>query len=108
MNILAVGAKELGIRLTPFQLDQFEAYFKELADWNQRINLTSVVEYEEVQVIHFLDSLTVILAVPGGLGSLGSVIDIGADMTVVGNVVTDSIHTVDGVVRTVTCVAVGS
>ena len=32
----------------------------------------------------------------------------GADMTVVGNVVTDNIHTVDGVVRTVTCVAVGS
>ena len=32
----------------------------------------------------------------------------GADMTVVGNVVTDNIHTVDGVVRTVTCVAVGT
>ena len=31
----------------------------------------------------------------------------GADMTVVGNVVTESIHTVTGVVRTVTCVAVG-
>ena len=32
----------------------------------------------------------------------------GPDMTVVGNVVTDNIHTVGGVVRTVTCVAVGS
>ena len=31
-----------------------------------------------------------------------------SDMTVVGNVVTDNIHTVDGVVRTVSCVAVGS
>ena len=30
------------------------------------------------------------------------------DMLVVGNVVTDKIHTVTGVVRTVTCVAVGS
>lgn len=30
------------------------------------------------------------------------------DMSVVGNVVTDNIHTVAGVVRTVTCVAVGS
>ena len=29
------------------------------------------------------------------------------DMTVVGNLVTSSIHTVPGVVRTVTCVAVG-
>ena len=30
------------------------------------------------------------------------------DMTVVGNVVTENIHTVTGVVRTVTCVAVGN
>ncbi len=32
----------------------------------------------------------------------------GDDMSVVGNVVTERIHTVTGVVRTVTCVAVGS
>ena len=32
----------------------------------------------------------------------------GPDMTVVGNVVTEDIHTVPGVVRTVTCVAVGN
>ena len=31
----------------------------------------------------------------------------GADMAVVGNIVTEHIHTVPGVVRTVTCVAVG-
>ena len=30
------------------------------------------------------------------------------DMTVVGNLITNHIHTVAGVVRTVTCVAVGS
>jgi DNA-binding Lrp family transcriptional regulator len=32
----------------------------------------------------------------------------GDDMSVVGNLVTEKIHTVTGVVRTVTCVAVGS
>ena len=32
----------------------------------------------------------------------------GDDMTMVGNIVTERIHTVPGVVRTVTCVAVGS
>ena len=32
----------------------------------------------------------------------------GDDMAVVGNLVTEKIHTVTGVVRTVTCVAVGS
>ena len=78
MSILDEGAQELGVPLTPMQLDQFETYFGELVDWNQRMNLTSVVEYKEVQVKHFLDSLTVVLAIPGGLGSLRSVIDVGA------------------------------
>jgi len=78
MSTLDERAQELAIRLTPLQLDQFEIYLKELAHWNQRINLTSVVGYEEVQVKHFLDSLTVALAVPGGLASAGSVIDVGA------------------------------
>ena len=32
----------------------------------------------------------------------------GPDMGVVGNIVTEHIHTVPGVVRTVTCVAVGN
>lgn len=32
----------------------------------------------------------------------------GTDMAVVGNIVTEKIHTVAGVVRTVTCVAVGT
>ena len=32
----------------------------------------------------------------------------GDDMSVVGNLVTEGIHTVQGVVRTVTCVAVGA
>jgi len=32
MEILSEGAKELGIRLTSLQLDQFETYFGELAD----------------------------------------------------------------------------
>ncbi len=32
----------------------------------------------------------------------------GSDMSVVGNLVTEKIHIVQGVVRTVTCVAVGS
>ena len=31
-------------------------------DWNQRINLTSITGYEEVQIKHFCDSLTVTLA----------------------------------------------
>ncbi|PKB74567.1 MAG: 16S rRNA (guanine(527)-N(7))-methyltransferase RsmG, partial [SAR202 cluster bacterium Io17-Chloro-G8] len=61
MGLLKAGAAQLRVALSEEQLDQFEAYFQELADWNQRANLTAIIEYEDVQVKHFLDSLTVYL-----------------------------------------------
>lgn len=63
MERLITGATKLGINLTPVQTEQFETFYRLLADWNRHINLTSVIDYEEVQVKHFLDSLTVVLAV---------------------------------------------
>ena len=62
MEKLIAGAGKLGLELTSEQLGQYETYYRELVDWNQRINLTAITDYEEVQVKHFLDSLTVILA----------------------------------------------
>ena len=73
-----MGSARLGIPLAGGQLDQFEIYYQELADWNQRANLTSITEYKEVQVKHFLDSLTVYLAAPDVLARPAQVIDIGA------------------------------
>ena len=62
MERLNAGAKKLGLELSPSQLEQFYIYYQELVDWNQRINLTAITGYEEVQIKHFLDSLTVTLA----------------------------------------------
>ena len=62
MKKLRAGAKKLGLELTSTQLEQFEVYYQELVDWNRRINLTAITDYEEVQIKHFLDSLTVTLA----------------------------------------------
>ncbi|MFC1915578.1 16S rRNA (guanine(527)-N(7))-methyltransferase RsmG [Chloroflexota bacterium] len=62
MEKLVSGAKKLGLELTPQQLEQFRIYYQELIDWNQRMNLTRITDYEEVQIKHFLDSLTVVLA----------------------------------------------
>jgi 16S rRNA (guanine527-N7)-methyltransferase len=64
MEKLAAGAKRIGLDLTTQQLEQFQVYYGELVDWNRRINLTSIVGYEEVQIKHFLDSLTVTLVLP--------------------------------------------
>ncbi len=63
MEKLKQAAERLGIFLTSFQLDMFETYYRELTDWNKRINLTRITDYEEVQIKHFLDSLTVAAAI---------------------------------------------
>jgi 16S rRNA (guanine527-N7)-methyltransferase len=62
MEKLLSGAKKLGLSITPQQLEQFQIYYQELVDWNQRMNLTAITDYEEVQIKHFLDSLTIIPA----------------------------------------------
>jgi len=43
--------------LTPAQLDQFETYYRMLADWNERVNLTAIIAPEDVAKKHFIDSL---------------------------------------------------
>ena len=62
MEILESGAGKLGLHLSPKQLGQFATYYHELIDWNRRVNLTRITDLSEVQVKHFLDSLTVTLA----------------------------------------------
>jgi 16S rRNA (guanine527-N7)-methyltransferase len=78
MEKLKTGAQKLGIHLSPKQIEQFNAYYHELVDWNQRMNLTSITGYEEVQVGHFLDSLAVVLAIKLPSGGVSSgIIDVG-------------------------------
>ncbi len=57
VNALAEGAKALGIPLTEEQLQAFARYYGLLRAWNERINLTSIVEPEAVIRKHFLDAL---------------------------------------------------
>jgi 16S rRNA (guanine527-N7)-methyltransferase len=61
-SILADGAKQFNLSLTEAQLSLFQTYSQELIAWNQQINLTRIVEPEEIAVKHFLDSLSVCLA----------------------------------------------
>lgn len=74
MQKLKTGAQRLGINLTSGQIDRFETYYRELIDWNKKVNLTAITGYEEVQTKHFLDSLTVLTVInPDNL----KLIDIG-------------------------------
>jgi 16S rRNA (guanine527-N7)-methyltransferase len=63
MDKLQTGSQKLGIHLNQLQLEQFETYYRELVDWNERMNLTAITDYDPVQIKHFLDSLTVIAAI---------------------------------------------
>lgn len=66
------------MQLTPEQLERFQTYYQELIDWNQRLNLTRITDYEEGQVKHFLDSLTVVLALKPPVDGEGlRLIDVG-------------------------------
>lgn len=51
--------KMLGIDVTPTQLDQFNQYYDLLVEWNEKINLTTIIKEEEVYLKHFYDSATI-------------------------------------------------
>jgi 16S rRNA (guanine527-N7)-methyltransferase len=62
MDKLRSAATTLGINLTSSQIEQFEVYYRELISWNQKVNLTAITDYIDVQIKHFLDSLTLTAA----------------------------------------------
>jgi 16S rRNA (guanine527-N7)-methyltransferase len=64
MRELVQGASKLGIQLDARQVDRFELYYRELIQWNKKANLTAITGHSSVQIKHFLDSLTIILALP--------------------------------------------
>jgi 16S rRNA (guanine527-N7)-methyltransferase len=77
MELLERGAREWGIKLAPEQRESFEVYYQELVAWNEKVNLTAITAYDDVQVKHFLDSLSC-LQVLGDFPAERSCIDIGA------------------------------
>jgi len=54
--------------------DEFEKYFEMLAEWNDKINLTTIINREDVFIKHFLDSVLPI----DFIDSAASVLDIGS------------------------------
>jgi 16S rRNA (guanine527-N7)-methyltransferase len=79
MERLQEGSRQLALALTEQQLQQFQTYYEELVEWNRKVNLTAITDYEEVQVKHFLDSLSIVLALKGADWANGSfaLLDIG-------------------------------
>jgi 16S rRNA (guanine527-N7)-methyltransferase len=77
MLSLLHAAGQFNLTLTATQLAAFDQYSRELIAWNERVNLTRIVTPDEITVKHFLDSLSVYLALadlPPGF----SLIDVGS------------------------------
>ena len=78
MDVLLGGSSKLGIVLSPRHQEQFRRYYQELITWNRRINLTRIVEWEEVLQRHFLDSLVFSKVIDPETQAGGSLLDVGS------------------------------
>lgn len=59
IEILKLGAQEIGVDLTDKQIKQFMTYKDMLIEWNKKMNLTAIIEPMEIVKKHFLDCLSV-------------------------------------------------
>ena len=78
VELLLDGARRLGLDLDEAKVDRFQLYLRELTEWNKKVNLTAITDPGDIQTKHFLDSLTVSLAVPREVMSRGTLVDVGS------------------------------
>ena len=50
--------KKINIEITENQLKKLDEYYELLLEWNKKINLTRIIEKDDVYLKHFYDSLT--------------------------------------------------
>lgn len=58
-ELMCCYGKQIDIEFDDKQINQFYDYMNLLLEWNEKINLTAIVEPEEVILKHFIDSLTI-------------------------------------------------
>ena len=56
-DLMSKSAEDVGLQLTSEQYEKFIIYMRLLQEWNEKINLTAIVEDEEVIKKHFIDSI---------------------------------------------------
>ena len=74
-EFLKENAAKAGFELSEPQLEQFETYYKELVEYNNKVNLTAITEPKGVAITHFVDSLTLL---KGEISENAKMADIGA------------------------------
>ncbi len=56
---LEIEAKQIEIELTKEQIEKYYNYMNLLLEWNEKINLTAIINPKEIILKHFVDSLTI-------------------------------------------------
>lgn len=56
-NLMVKAADDVGLNLSEQQYERFIKYMRLLQEWNEKINLTSITEDEEVIKKHFIDCI---------------------------------------------------
>jgi len=69
MTLLKEGCATLRLPLDETALAAFELYYQELILWNERLNLTAITAYDEVQTKHYLDCLVSLPLIAEELGT---------------------------------------
>ena len=74
-DLLKEKAEMFHVKLDETALERFDLYGKLLVEWNEKINLTAIIDPEGVTIKHFLDSITIFsyVDIPEG----AKVIDVG-------------------------------
>jgi 16S rRNA (guanine527-N7)-methyltransferase len=75
-RLIAAVKQILNVELTPGQVGAFRTYAAELAEWNEKFNLTAIRTPAEVEIKHFADSLSCLLVMRNPTLS-GRLIDVG-------------------------------
>ena len=77
LNLIKKDLEQFHINLDDRQSEQFLQYYYLLKEWNSFMNLTAIIEFNEVLKKHFVDSVSLINAVPDLQEKSYSLIDVG-------------------------------
>ena len=78
MELLKKYSSELGIPISEDQLNTFQHYSEILLYWNSKFNITRITKPLEIQIKHFLDSITLLKLIPHHIPIPLKLIDIGS------------------------------
>ena len=66
-------SRDLDIHFSVEQLEQFFVYINLLIEWNEKMNLTAIIDPEEIILKHFIDSITILNKIENN----SKVVDVG-------------------------------